>query len=115
MAPFLVFSVSAFDKNNRTIDIQFNSVGFSTMLRTVDPQSQQVVLGTALSLQVTGQGHISEAGVDLSLTYKFNAGTGLLPLAPKYAAQINGAPIPKLEAFINKFFPPQLDGMLFVF
>jgi hypothetical protein len=114
MAPFLVFSVTAFDKNRRTIDIQFNSVGFSTMLRTVDPESHQVILGTALSLQASGQGHISEAGVDLNLNYKVNTGSGLLPLASQYAALINGALIPKLEGFMNKFFPPQLDGMLFV-
>jgi hypothetical protein len=111
MAPFLFFSVTAFDKNQRTIDIQFNSLGFSTMLRTVDPQSHQVVLGTAISLEASGPGHISDAGVSLNLNYKFNCGTGLLPLAPKYAAQIN-ALIPKLEGFINEFFPPQLSEML---
>jgi hypothetical protein len=84
------------------------------MLRTVDPESHQVILGTALSLQASGQGHISEAGVDLNLNYKVNTGSGLLPLASQYAALINGALIPKLEGFMNKFFPPQLDGMLFV-
>jgi len=111
MAPFMVFSVTAFDKNNRTIDLQFNSVGFSTMLKTVDPQSAQVLLGTAISLVGSGPGHISNAGVGLNLTYKFNCGTGLLPLAPKFAAQIN-AIIAKLEAYINQFFPPQMDNML---
>jgi hypothetical protein len=111
MAPFMVFSVTAFDKNKRTIDVQFNSVGFSTMLRTVDPQSHQVLLGTAISLVASGPGHISAAGVSLNLNYKFNCGTGLLTVAPKYAAQIN-ALIAKLEGFINKFFPPQLDDML---
>jgi hypothetical protein len=113
MAPFLVFSVTAFDKSNRTIDFQFNSVGLSTMLRTVDPQSQQVVLGTALSLQASGQGHLSEAGLDLALNYKFNVGGGLLPLGAKYAAQIN-AMILSLEGHIKKLFLSELDGMLFV-
>jgi len=111
MAPFLFFAVTAFDKNQRTVDVQFNSIGFSTMLRTVDPQSHQVVLGTAISVAASGTGHISAAGVSLNLNYKFNCGTGLLPLAAKYAAQIN-ALIAKLEDFINKFFPSQLGEML---
>ena len=112
MAPFLVFSITAFDKNNRTIDIQFNSVGLSTMLRTVDPQSQQVVLGTALSLQASGQAHLSEAGLDLALNYNFNVGGGLLPWGRSYAAQIN-AMILKFEDHIKKLFLSELDGMLF--
>lgn len=113
MAPFLVFSVPTFDKINRTVDIQFNSLGFSTMLRTVDPQSHQVVLGTALSLVATGQGHLSKAGLDLKLNYKFNVGSGLLPLGSKYAAQIN-AMISKLESRLNKLFVSELDALLFV-
>ena len=115
MAPFLNFSVppSGVDKNNRTIDIQFNSVGFSTMLRTVDPQSHQVVLGTALSLQASGQGHLSKAGLNLTLNYKFSVGGGLLPLGAKYAAQIN-AMISKLESHLNKLFLSELDALLFV-
>ncbi|MGD0446597.1 MAG: hypothetical protein ABSA39_21895 [Edaphobacter sp.] len=113
MAPFLVFSVPTFDKNKRTVDILFSSVGFSTMLRTVDSQSHQVLLGTALSLQASGQGHISEAGVDLNLNYKFNVGSGLLPLGSKFATQIN-AMISKLESHIKKLFLAELDGLLFV-
>jgi hypothetical protein len=82
------------------------------MLRTVDPQSQQVVLGTGLSLQASGQGHLSAAGLDLNLTYKFNVGGGLLPLGPKYAAQIS-AMILKLEDHMKALFLSELDGMLF--
>ena len=83
------------------------------MLRTVDPQSHQVVLGTAFSLEGSGPGHISAAGVDLNLNYKFNVGSGLLPLGSKFATQID-AMISKLEGHIKKLFLSELNGMLFV-
>jgi hypothetical protein len=113
MAPFLVLSIPTFDKTKRTIDIQFDAVGFSTMLQTVDPQSNQIILGTALSLSASGTGHLSPAGLELNLSYKFNAGSGLLSLSDKYAAAINGALIPTLEKYLKLLFPSQLDGMLF--
>jgi hypothetical protein len=113
MAPFLVFSIPMFDKVKRTVDIQFNYVGFSAMLKTVDPHSNQIILGTALSLSASGTGHLSPAGLELNLSYKFNVGAGLLPLADKYAAAINGALIPKLEEYLKMLFPSKLDGILF--
>jgi hypothetical protein len=112
MAPFLVFTVPAFDADKDTVEINFSAVGFSTMLKVMNTQNQQIEFATALSLLASGQGHLSRAGLDLKLTYKFNVGAGLKPVAPKYTAQINGSLIPKLEVAVNKLFPPQLDYML---
>ena len=120
MSPFLVFDIAGFNLQQRTVDIRFTAVGFSTMLSVLD-QSGQLQFGTALSLVATGQGHLSKDGLDMKLDYKINGGWGLGAIAPKYVAQIsdvqipiNGALIPKLEAVVKQLLTSQLDSMLFV-
>jgi hypothetical protein len=51
---------------------------------------------------------------DLQLNYKFNTGSGLLPLGSKYSAQIN-LMISKLDSHLNSLFSLRIsqDGCLF--
>jgi hypothetical protein len=80
------------------IDIQFEAIGFSTIVETTANPN----LATALSLLASGAAHLSANGLSMNLGYKFNTGAGLQPLGPKFADAINGALTPKLEAFVNK-------------
>jgi hypothetical protein len=65
----LVFSIPAFDGNQRTIDIQFEAVGFSILETVLDGR---VTLATALSLLAEGKGHLSKSGLNLTLQYRSN-------------------------------------------